>query len=198
MKDWQWAVDIFTFIGILVSVVVALIALVWLTCFVVKLLVKTFGFKVGKSYDLMVEDITKKTESKRERNQIKREAKSAKKMEILNIKLENKQKIHDLKKAKLEGKLEEKENQVKFKLFGDEDVVIKSVPKTDTKVEVKTETKTETQKEEPAKENDEMSGKPLTDPADIDLVDGEINTIEAVRPEEEEKPQKKTKSKTKK
>ena len=34
--------SIFTFIGMVFSIVVSLVALVWLTCFVVRLLIKTF------------------------------------------------------------------------------------------------------------------------------------------------------------
>ena len=85
MEKWEWLVDIFTFIGMIVCVIVTLIAIVWLTCFFVKLLVKTFNVRVGKSYDLMVEDITKKAEAQKERNQIKRKEKAEKKMEILNM-----------------------------------------------------------------------------------------------------------------
>ena len=70
-------------------VLIALIAIVWITCFLVKLLIKTFGVKVGKSYDLMVEDINKKAEARKSRNEIKREAKFAQKMEILNMKLKS-------------------------------------------------------------------------------------------------------------
>ena len=57
MEKWEWVVDIFTFIGIIVSVIIALIAIVWITCFAVKLLIKIFGVKVGSSFDIMKEDI---------------------------------------------------------------------------------------------------------------------------------------------
>ena len=124
MEKWGWLVDVFTFIGMLVCILIALIAIVWATCFAVKLLVKTFSVKVGKSYDLMVEDITKKSEAKKERNETKRNDALEKKKEILNLKLESKQKIHEMKKQKLQQKLTEKENQAKEKLFGEEQVEV--------------------------------------------------------------------------
>lgn len=117
MENWGWLVDVFAFIGMMVCIIIALIAIVWVTCFAVKLLVKTFSVRVGKSYDLMVEDITKKSGAKKERNEIKRQASLDKKKEILNLKLESKQKIHDMKKQKLEKKLREKENKAKEKLL---------------------------------------------------------------------------------
>ncbi len=131
MEKWEWLVDTFTFIGMAVCIIIAAIAIVWLTCFLVKLLVKTFGIRVGKSYDLMVEDIEKKSAARKERNEIKRQAKFAQKKELLNMKLENKAKIHEMKKAKLEGKLNKKETAVKVKLFGDENFELKAEPKTE-------------------------------------------------------------------
>lgn len=133
MEKWEWLVDTFTFIGMAVCIIIAAIAIVWLTCFLVKLLVKTFGIRVGKSYDLMVEDIEKKSAAKKERNEIKRQAKFAQKKELLNMKLENKAKIHEMKKAKLEGKLDKKEAAVKVRLFGDENFELKTEPKTEKK-----------------------------------------------------------------
>ena len=105
-SNLAWAVDIFTFIGIVVCIVAASVALVWLTCFVVKLLVKTFGAKVGESYDVFVEDMKKKAESKRERNAKKRAEKDAQKMELLNMKLELKARVHEMKKQKLQEKFD--------------------------------------------------------------------------------------------
>lgn len=119
-NNWAWATNLFTFIGMVVSILVTLIAIVWLTCFFVKLLVKTFNVRVGKSYDLMVEDITKKAEAKKERNELKRQAAFEHKKELLNMKLESKAKIHEMKKEKLADKLEAKEQAQKVKLFGDE------------------------------------------------------------------------------
>ena len=119
MENYEWVVDIFAFIGMLVCIIIALIAIGWATCFAVKLLIKTFSVRVGKSYDLMVEDISKKAELKKERNEIKRQAVAEKKMEILNLKLENKQRLHEIKKAKLEQELKQKEEKEKIKLFGE-------------------------------------------------------------------------------
>lgn len=186
MDKWQWLVDVFTFIGMAVCILIALIAIVWITCFLVKLLIKTFGVKFGKSYDLMVEDINKKAEARKSRNEIKREAKFAQKMEILNMKLESKQRIHDIKKAKLEGKLDAKENAVMVKLFGDE------VPEFETKPK---ENKKETKQVEDKKqdeENEEVFEK-IAEVAEI--VDGDVQSIEAVKPEEEKTETKKKSSK---
>jgi hypothetical protein len=120
MEKWEWVIDIFTFIGIIVSVIIALIAIVWITCFAVKLLIKIFGVKVGSSFDIMKEDIVKKAEAKKERKEIKRKAAAEHKMELLNLKLENKQKIHEMKKQKLSDKLKEKEDVAKQKILGDD------------------------------------------------------------------------------
>lgn len=183
MEKWQWLVDVFTFIGMAVCILIALIAIVWITCFLVKLLIKTFGVKVGKSYDLMVEDINKKAEARKVRNEMKRQAKFDQKMELLNMKLESKQRIHDIKKAKLEGKLDEKENAVMVKLFGDD------VPEFETKQKTVKETKKVEDKKED-EENEEVFEK-LAEVAEI--VDGDASSIEAVKPEEDEKkPAKKT------
>lgn len=129
-KNLSWAVDIFTFIGIVVCIITAAIALVWLTCFVVRLLVKTFGSKINESYNVYLEDMKKKSESKKERNAKKREAKDAQKMELLNMKLELKEKVHEMKKQKLQEKFAEKENTQREKLFGKvEEVVTESEEK---------------------------------------------------------------------
>ena len=119
-SNWAWATNIFTFIGMVVSIIVTLIAIVWLTCFFVKLLIKTFNVRVGKSYEIMVEDINKKSEAKKERKELKRQASFEQKKELLNMKLESKAKIHEMKKQKLADKLETKEQNQKYKLFGDE------------------------------------------------------------------------------
>ena len=117
-SNLAWAVDIFTFIGIVVCIIAASIGLVWLTCFVVKLAIKTFGAKVGESYDVFVEDMKKKAESKKERNAKKRAEKDAQKMELLNMNLELKARIHEMKKQKLQEKFNAKENSQREKLFG--------------------------------------------------------------------------------
>lgn len=177
MEKWEWLVDVFTFIGMAVCILIALIAIVWITCFLVKLLVKTFGVKVGKSYDLLVEDINKKSEAKKERNEKKRTEKLAQKMELLNMKLESKARVHEMKKAKLEGKLNQKENQVKTKLFGEN--------ASETMVEAKKSVENEVKESEEVFEN-------IADV--VDAVDGEVSSIEAIKTEEEtkKKPAKKT------
>ena len=45
-RNHEWLFETFAVIGIAVSIIAAVIAVVWLTCFVVKLLIKTFGEKV--------------------------------------------------------------------------------------------------------------------------------------------------------
>lgn len=117
-KNLAWAVDIFTFIGIVVCIITAAIALVWLTCFVVRLLIKTFRSKIDESYNVYLEDMKKKAENKKERNAKKREEKDAQKMELLNMKLESKARVHEMKKQKLQAKLEANESAQKEKLFG--------------------------------------------------------------------------------
>jgi len=189
MEDWQWVVDIFTFIGISVSVIIALIAIVWLTCFFVKLLVKTFGLRVGKSYDLMVEDINKKAEEKKIRKEMKRSAKLNQKMELLNMKLESKERVHEMKKAKLEGTLSAKEAEAKVKLFGEDAKNYVADKKPKVKAEQKQEIKVEeTNFNEEEKESEEVFEK-IAEVAEI--VDGDVQTIEAIKPEEEKKPVKK-------
>ena len=191
MEDAKWVVDIFTFIGVTVSIIVTLIAIVWLTCFFVKLLVKTFGVRVGKSYEIMVEDINKKAAAKQERKELARHEKFAQKMELLNMKLESRARIHEMKKAKLEGTLSAKEAEVKVKLFGEDapNYVAKPKSKTEPKKEAKLEEKKEIAEE---KESEEV----FENIADVaEIVDGEVSTIDAVKPEEEKKPAKKTSKK---
>ena len=108
--------SIFTFIGMAFSIVVSVVALVWLTCFVVRLLIKTFKAQVQSSYDIFVENTNAKANSKKERNALKRQAKDARKLEILNIKQEHKERIHQMKVNKLGVKLMENEEKVKEKL----------------------------------------------------------------------------------
>lgn len=187
MENWQWVVDIFTFIGIAVSIIIALIAIVWLTCFFVKLLVKTFGLRVGKSYDLMVEDINKKAEAKKERNEKKRSEKLAQKMEILNMKLESKARVHEMKKAKLEEKLDAKEAGAKTKLFGDGEVPEIKVSKPAQKKAEKAIEKTEIQSEE-EEVLEEI----------VDIIDGDAQTIDIEKPEEVEEKEPASKKKTSK
>ena len=108
--------SVFTFIGMVFSIVVSLVALVWLTCFVVRLLIKTFKKQVDNSYEIFVENSEAKTKSKKERNAIKRQAKDARKMEILNMKEESRERIHKMKVDKLGIKLNEEENKAREKI----------------------------------------------------------------------------------
>ena len=107
--------SVFTFIGMAFSIVVSVVALVWLTCFVVRLLIKTFKTQVQSSYDIFVENNQAKAKSKKERNAIKRQAKDARKMEILNMKEESRDRIHQMKVDKLGIKLNEDENKAREK-----------------------------------------------------------------------------------
>ena len=95
------------------------IAVVWLTCFVVKILIKSFSEKVSASYSVMSEDIAKNTEARKERNEKKRIQKHAHKLELLQMKLESKQKIHELKMGKISENLKEKEQKAREKYIGE-------------------------------------------------------------------------------
>ena len=107
--------SVFTFIGMVFSIVVSLVALVWLTCFVVRILIKTFKKQVENSYEVFVENSEAKTKSKKARNAIKTEAKAARKMELLNMKEESRERIHKMKVDKLGIKLNEDENKAREK-----------------------------------------------------------------------------------
>lgn len=198
MEKWEWLVDIFTFIGMIVCVIVTLIAIVWLTCFFVKLLVKTFNVRVGKSYDLMVEDITKKAEAKKERNQIKRKEKAEKKMEILNMKLESKQKVHEMRKAKLAKKLELVENAQKQKLLGEDAANVNiEVSKKEYVVNVKEEP---IQKEEPKEDVEVLETIVQVEQPQVELeISTETNNVEPeIEKEQEEQIEENSKKKSKK
>ena len=117
MEMQEFVTNLFMWIGIIISVVTVTIATVWLVCFIIKLLIKTFGYRVKTSYEIMTEDIAKKGEAKKERKALKRKAQSEQKMELLNIKLASKQKIHEMKKQKLQQDLKAKEEQVQKRIF---------------------------------------------------------------------------------
>ena len=108
--------NIFTFIGMVFSIIVSLVALVWLTCFVVKLLIKTFKMQLQNSFDVFAENNTAKANSKKERNALKRQAKDARKLEIIQMKEESKQRIHQMKVNKLGVKLLKKEEKAQDKI----------------------------------------------------------------------------------
>ena len=161
MEKWEWLVDTFTIIGMLVCILVTLIALAWVVCFAVKLLVKTFNVKVGSSYDILVEDIKKKGEAKKERKEIKRTKQAQRKMELLNMKEESKNKVHDMKKQKLADKLETKENNEAKKLFN-EPVLSKLKSKTTEKVkEEKVEEKKQAKNVEKTPESEDIKEESL-------------------------------------
>ena len=126
--------SVFTFIGMVFSIVVSLVALIWLTCFVVRLLIKTFKKQVQNSYDVFVENSEAKAQSKKERNAIKRRANDARKLELLNMKQESKDRIHKIKVDKLSGKLFNAENRVEEKYSAKKE---NSAKKTDIEKEIK-------------------------------------------------------------
>lgn len=107
--------SVFTFIGMAFCIIASIVALVWLTCFIVKLLIKTFKVQVQNSYEVFVENNTAKAKSKKERNAIKRKADDARKLEILNMKLESQERIHNMKKDKLEKAIFENEEKAREK-----------------------------------------------------------------------------------
>lgn len=108
--------SIFTIIGMAFCIIVALVALVWLTFFVIRLLVKTFNVQIKNSYEVFVEQNTAKANSKKQRNALKRQAKDARKMEVLNLKEESQDRIHQMKLGKLSEKLAKNEQRAKIKL----------------------------------------------------------------------------------
>lgn len=143
--------SVFTFIGMVFSIVVSLVALVWLTCFVVRLLIKTFKKQVQNSYDIFVENSEAKTKSKKARNAIKREAKDARKMELLNMKEESRERVHKMKVDKLGIKLNESENKAREK-YG-----VKAEP--EKKIDIAKEIKRQEAFEKSEKERTEKSKK---------------------------------------
>ena len=140
MEKWEWLVDTFTIIGMVVCILVTLIALVWVVCYAVKLLTKTFSVKVGASYDIIVEDIKKKAEAKKQRKEIKRNKQAERKMELLNMKEESRDKVHEMKKQKLGEKLEGKEN-LKAKQLVKEPILQKVKAKVQKPINAKSESK---------------------------------------------------------
>ena len=112
----QFALIVFAFIGVVVTLVVTIIALVWLTCFMVRLLVRTFSYRVDVSVDVAKEDIDNKAKAKKQRNKLKRDSRNQHKMTILKMKLENEQKIFELRKDSLAKSLLQKENKERIKL----------------------------------------------------------------------------------
>ena len=169
--------SVFTFIGMVFSIVVSLVALVWLTCFVVRLLIKTFKKQVQNSYDIFVENSEAKTKSKKERNAIKREAKDARKMELLNMKEESRERIHKMKVDKLGMKLNEDENKAREK-YG-----VK--PEPEKKVDIAKEIKRQEALEKIEKEREEKPKKE-SKPVEVEpKKETEKETIEETKDSEE-------------
>lgn len=162
--------SVFTFIGMAFCIIASVVALVWLTCFIVRLLIKSFKVQVQNSYEVFVENSSAKTASKKERNAIKRKASDARKMEILKMKEESRDRIHKMKTDKLGVKLNDNENKAKEKYaVGSEKVegkpakekeIFKKEPEKIIKNEIKDE-KSANKKEEKHEDQPavEMSGK---------------------------------------
>ena len=112
----EFALIVFAIIGVVVSIVVTLIALVWLTCFMVRLLVKTFSYRVESSVEVAKEDIDNKAEAKKARNKLKTDTANNQKMTVLRMKLESKKKIYEMRKQKLAETLEHREDIERQKL----------------------------------------------------------------------------------
>lgn len=126
--------SVFTFIGMAFCIIASVVALIWLTCFIVRLLIKTFKTQVQNTYDVFVENSSAKTASKKERNAIKRKASDARKMEILNMKEESRDRIHKMKTQKLGIKLNDNENKAKEK-YGVSSEIIEEKPAKEHKTE---------------------------------------------------------------
>lgn len=112
----EFALIVFAIIGVVVTLIVTIIALIWLTCFMVRLLIKTFSYRVDVSVEVTKEDINNKAEAKKFRNKLKTDQKNAHKMTLLKMKLESSQRVFELKKDALASTLNEKENKEREKL----------------------------------------------------------------------------------
>ena len=143
----QFALIVFAFIGVAVTLVVTIIALVWLTCFMVRLLVKTFSYRVDVSVDVAKEDIDNKAKAKKLRNKLKRDTKDQHKMTVLKMKIDSSNRVFEMKKEALQKSLAEKELREREKLglapLQEDDVIeAKEEPKNkESKIEKEEKTK---------------------------------------------------------
>ena len=144
----QFALVVFAIIGVVVTLIVTLIALVWLTCFMVRLLIKTFSYRVDVSVDVAKEDIDNKAAAKKERNKLKTDQKNAHKMAMLKMKLESSQRVFEMKKDALAINLNEKENKERVKMGLEPNEQVAKVKKVEENKADKKESIKEVEKEE--------------------------------------------------
>lgn len=113
---------VFGVFGMIVAGIICLIALVWATCFAVRILVKTFTSTVENFNSVEKEHISKKYEARRDRLAQKRIKDNEHKQEILDLKLAKQEEIHKIKLQKLEEKLNQQveetatKNNIKYDL----------------------------------------------------------------------------------
>lgn len=115
----EFVMTVFMIIGAVVSVIVTLIALVYGTFFIVRLLAKTFSLRVSSSIELMSDSIQEKKLEKKERKKQEREAKFEQKRELHKLKLESIARIGEMKRKKYQQKLTKKEDKTYEKMFGE-------------------------------------------------------------------------------
>ena len=144
----QFALIVFAVIGVVVTLLVTMIALVWLTCFMVRLLIKTFSYRVDVSVGVAKEDIDNKADAKKQRNKLKTDQKNAHKMAMLKMRLESNQRVFEMKKDALAASLNDKENKERVKMGLEPNEQVAKVKKVEeNKVDKKESTK-EVEKEE--------------------------------------------------
>ena len=127
--------------------------------------VKPEDYKTDTFYIDIGATSKKKAEAKKQRKEIKRNKQAERKMEILNMKEESRDKVHEMKKQKLGEKLEGKEN-LKAKQLVKEPILQKVKAKVQKPINAKSESK------EPEKKIKEVT-EPETEKTDDILEDAE-------------------------
>ena len=87
----------FAVFGVIVAIIICAVVVVWLTCFCVKMLTRTFSTTLDSFSTVQKEDIRLKYDAKRERMLKARELKSKHQAEEQEKKLNSKQKVHEYK-----------------------------------------------------------------------------------------------------
>lgn len=105
----------FAVFGVIVAIIICAVVVVWLTCFCVKMLTRTFSTTLDSFSTVQKEDIKLKYEAKRERMLKARELKSKHQAEEQEKKLNSKQKVHEYKMTCLDKKLAEQEDKARVK-----------------------------------------------------------------------------------
>lgn len=109
----------FAVVGIVICFILALFSLIWSICFIVRVMFKSFGAKVGTMTDIAVEDIKERAELKREVKRRIRAAKKEHKEQSLALKIQSMERINAMKRKKYDKKLQDKEMKYSIKTFGE-------------------------------------------------------------------------------